>query len=75
MVDRHVGRFYRAIYDVSMRAQREGFLPDDIAPIHSLYILAGSAGLNLHQAEECKRLADVDPFDDAVVEEHARAVE
>ncbi len=44
-------------------------------PIHFHYILAGSVGLIFHQAEECKRLIGADPFDEAIVEEHARAVE
>jgi hypothetical protein len=58
-----------------IRSQKAGILPSDIAPFHFLYILAGSVGVIFHQAEECKRLAGVDPTDEAVVDAHARAVE
>ena len=46
-----------------------------IAPVHFVYILAGAVGVIFHQAEECKRVAGVDPADDAAIEAHARAVE
>jgi TetR/AcrR family transcriptional regulator len=75
MVDRHVKPIYEAMSELMSRAQGKGFLPTGIAPIHFHYILAGSVGLIFHQAEECKRLIGADPFDEAIVEEHARAVE
>ncbi len=47
----------------------------DIPPLHFFYVLAGAVGVIFHQAEECRRLAGVDPFEPEVVEEHARIVE
>ena len=55
-------------------AQGYGLLPaDDVPPIHFHYILAGSVTFIFHQAEECKRLSGIDPFDEAIDREpHAR---
>ena len=75
LVDRHVKRLFDAMQALMQRAQGRGFLAAEIAPVHFHYILAGAVGLIFHQAEECRRLTGIDPFDDAVVEEHARAVE
>ena len=75
MVDRHVKPLFASMTEMMKRAQGKGFLPSDIDPIHFHYILAGSAGLIFHQAEECKRVTGADPFDDSFVEAHARAVE
>ena len=75
LVDRHVKPLYEAMRVLLERTQDRGFLPADLAPIHFHYILAGSVGLIFHQAEECRRLSGLDPFDPAVVEDHARAVE
>jgi AcrR family transcriptional regulator len=75
LVDRHVKPLYEAMRVLLERTQGRGLLPADIAPIHFHYILAGSVGLIFHQAEECRRLSGLDPFDPAVVEDHARAVE
>jgi AcrR family transcriptional regulator len=75
IVDRHVSRLFAAISEQMQRAQALGILPSDVAPVHFHYILAGSVGLIFHQAEECRRLTGIDPFDDEVVEAHARAVE
>jgi AcrR family transcriptional regulator len=75
LVDRHVKPLYEAMRVLLARTQTSSFLPADIAPIHFHYILAGAVGLIFHQAEECRRLSGLDPFDPAVVEEHARAVE
>jgi len=75
LVDRHVKRLYAAIKAQMQRAQEQGFLPDDVDPIHFHYILAGSVGLIFHQAEECKRLSGIDPFDETTIENHSRAVE
>ena len=54
---------------------QRGSLKLDIQPLHFFYVLAGAVGVIFHQAEECKRLTGVDPFDPEVVEEHARVVE
>ena len=71
LVDRHVRPLYDAIVGVLAR----GELDLGISPIHFFYVLVGSVGVIFHQAEECKRLTGVDPFDPEVVEEHARVVE
>jgi TetR/AcrR family transcriptional regulator len=71
IVDRHVKPLYDAIKTLLERASLYG----DIAPVHLFYVLAGSVAVIFHQAEECKRLTGVDPFDPEVVEEHARVVE
>jgi AcrR family transcriptional regulator len=75
LVDRHVEPLYAPLRVLIEQSQREGILPADTDPVHFLYILAGSVGIFFHQAEECRRLSGVDPFDDAVVEAHAGAVE
>jgi hypothetical protein len=36
--------------------------------------MIGSISLIFHQAEECKRLAGVDPADESVADAHAEAV-
>jgi AcrR family transcriptional regulator len=75
IVDRHVRPLYAVFEALIRRSQAAGLLPADIDPIHFFYILAGSVGLIFHQAEECKRLAGIDPADEAAIEAHARAVE
>jgi TetR/AcrR family transcriptional regulator len=75
LVDRHVKPLYTAMGRFLRRAQELGILPADIAHVHFHYILAGSVGIFFQQAEECRRLTGVDPFDEEVVESHARAVE
>jgi len=75
IADRHVKPLYRAIEVLIERGRARGTLRIDIPPLHFFYVLAGAAGLIFHQAEECKRVAGVDPFDPEVVEEHARVVE
>ena len=55
-------------------AARAG-VPLGLLQYHFVYILAGSAGVILHQAQECKRLSGVYPSNPEVVNAHARAVE
>jgi AcrR family transcriptional regulator len=75
LVDRHVKPVYSRLFPLIESAQRSGILPSGIAPVHFVYVLAGAAGVIFHQAEECKRVADIDPADPAVAEAHALAVE
>jgi AcrR family transcriptional regulator len=75
LVDRHVKPLYAALIPLIERAQAAGILPGGIAPVHFVYILAGSVGVLFHQAEECRRVAGIDVSDPAVAGTHARAVE
>jgi TetR/AcrR family transcriptional regulator len=75
IADRHVKPLYRAIEGLLERGRARGTLRIDVSPLHFFYLLAGAAGVIFHQAEECKRVSGVDPFDPAVVAEHARVVE
>ena len=75
IVDHHVKPLYDAITELLEHAQAGGGILGDIAPVHFFYIMAGSTGLIFHQAEECRRVSGVDPFDAEVVAEHARVVE
>ena len=75
MVDRHVRPLFEALLPLVEGAQQRGLLPGGIAPVHFVYILAGAAGVIFHQAEECRRVSNVDPADPAVAEAHAFAVE
>jgi AcrR family transcriptional regulator len=71
IVDTHVKPLYEAIKTLLERST----LHVDMAPVHFFYVMAGAVGVIFHQAEECRRLAGVDPFDPSVVEEHARVIE
>lgn len=75
LVDRHVRRLFDGVTALLGAADGRGVLRVDLPPVHLHYIIAGSVGLIFHQAAECKRLSGVDPFDEDVVETHARAVE
>jgi len=75
MVDRHVKPLFSALTPVVESVQASGVLPSRIDPVHFIYALAGAAGVIFHQAEECKRVAGIDPTDPAAVEAHASAVE
>ena len=75
LVETHVAPLYRGIVAIVERAGRTIHLPADLPPIHFHYILAGAVGLIFHQSEECRLLAGIDPFEEAHVERHARAIE
>lgn len=75
LVEEYVRPMYAGIAGLVEAAQARGQLPAEIEPLHFHYILIGSIALIFHQAEECKRLAGVDPADEAVIEKHAQAVE
>ena len=75
LVDRHVKPLFERLVPVMSHLQELGRLPKDIAPIHFAYALIGAIDGIFHRAEECRRVAGIDPADPAVVEAHSRAVE
>jgi len=75
MVDRHVKPLYEAMSALLSRAEAAGALRRKVSGVHFFYVVAGAVGAIYHQAEECRRLSGIDPFEDAAVEEHARFVE
>lgn len=73
LVDTHI----RPLYDAT--AARLQHLADTglIAPfpaVHLYYLLTGAGATIFVLAPECRRLTGIDPFDPAVVEQHADAV-
>lgn len=75
IVDRHTKPLYDSVAALLERVRADGQRPFDVSPVHFFYVLAGAAGALFHQAEECRRVSGVDPFEPSVVAEHARAVE
>ncbi|HPG26343.1 MAG TPA: TetR family transcriptional regulator [Myxococcota bacterium] len=75
IVDRHVRPLFERISELLEAVRASGTIGVETAPVHFFYALVGAAGLIFHQAEECRRLTGVDPFDAEVVEAHARLVE
>ena len=75
LVDRHVKPLYAKLMPLIETCQNRGVLPGGIAPVHFVYILVGAVDAIFHQAEECRRVAGIDPADPEVVEAHALAVE
>ena len=73
MVDRHVKPLYDAVARVTEQMPQSA--GSELSPVHFFYVMAGASGLIFHQAEECRRVSGVDPFDPEVVETHARYVE
>ncbi len=75
IVDRHVLPLYNSVAELIGQVNGPGDAALDIAPVHFFYVIAGATGLIFHQAEECRRVSGVDPFDPEIVEAHARVVE
>ena len=75
IVDRHVQPLYDSVARMIEELERPPGFPASISPAHFFYVLAGASGLIFHQAEECRRVSGVDPFDAAEVEHHAQVVE
>jgi TetR/AcrR family transcriptional regulator len=73
--DRYVGPLFKQVTPLIIRAQQSGILLADVDPAHFVYMLVGAAGMIFHQAEECKRITDIDPSDPAAIEAHCRGVE
>ncbi len=74
LADRHVKPLFDQVVPLIERAQEQGVLPAGIAPAHFVYILVGAVGVMFHQAEECKRVAGIDPSSQEAADAHARAV-
>jgi AcrR family transcriptional regulator len=75
LVDRHVKPMFLRVVPEIERAQRAGLLPADLPAFHFVYALIGSVDVIFHQAEECKRVAGIDPSQPSAAAAHARAVE
>lgn len=75
IVDRHVRPLYDSATGLIGQMTKKGDGALDVSPAHFFYVMAGAAGLFFHQAEECKRVSGVDPFDPEIIETHARVVE
>ena len=75
LADKHVKPLYEKFSRLIEAAQATGVLPSGIAPVHFMYILVGAIDVIFHQAEECKRIAGIDPADEKAVAAHTRAVE
>jgi len=75
IVDRHVQPLYDAVARLISQVPRSDGAALDVPPVHLFYVMAGAIGLIFHQAEECRRVSGVDPFDPDTVETHARIVE
>ncbi|MEN8183402.1 MAG: TetR family transcriptional regulator [Myxococcota bacterium] len=75
MVDRHVRPLYEAMSTLLSRAEGVGVPRRSVSAVHFFYIVAGAVGVIYHQAEECRRLSGIDPFEDSAIEAHAQIVE
>ncbi len=75
LVEHHVRPFYSTLAHIRERLAELGVLPEAMTTVHFYYVLAGAIAVIFHQAEECRRVADLDPADPAVIEAHADAVE
>jgi TetR/AcrR family transcriptional regulator len=73
LVDTHI----RPLYDsTAARLQRlvDAGLIAPVPAVHLYYILTGAGATLFVLAPECRRLTGIDPFDPAVIEQHADAV-
>ena len=75
LTDRYVGPLFAKVTPLVAAAQARGVLISDVDPGHLVYALVGAAGMIFHQAEECRRVSEIDPADPDAVEAHSRVVE
>ncbi len=75
LADRHVKPLYDRLLGLVGDAQREGILRGGIPAPHFAYAFVGAVDVIFHQAEECRRVAGLDPTDEDAIEAHAAAVE
>lgn len=73
LVDRHVRPIYQRTVRMFESLREAGAVPD-IPAANLYYILTGAGPTMFVLAPECRRLASIDPTDEAVIEAHADAV-
>jgi hypothetical protein len=75
IVDRHVKPLYDAVAALISQLPGHDAAAPGASAVHFFYVMAGATSLIFHQAEECRRVSGVDPFDPEIIETHARLVE
>ena len=75
IVDRHMKPIHESVGGLNEETLAKDLVPQNTPRAYIHYILVGAISLSLHQAEECKRLTGIDPFDEESVEIHARTIE
>jgi AcrR family transcriptional regulator len=75
LADRHVQPLFDRILPLLERSRDATGWPADVPTVHFVYALVGAVGMIFHQAEECRRVAGIDPTDPAAIDAHARAIE
>jgi hypothetical protein len=75
LVDRYVDPLFKKITPLIVRAQEKNILLPGVDPVHFVYVMVGAASMIFHQAEECKRVAGIDPSDPTEIAAHGRVVE
>lgn len=75
LVDRYVDPLFKKITPLIIRAQEKDILLPGVDPVHFVYVMVGAASMIFHQAEECKRVAGIDPSDPTEIAAHSRVVE
>jgi len=72
-----VDTYVRPLYDATaqrLQALSDAGLMADVPAVHLYYILTGAGATMFVLAPECRRLTGIDPFDPAVIDQHADAV-
>ena len=75
LADRYVKPLFDRILPLIERLQQQGVLLGGVPAAHFVYILVGAVGILFHQAEECKRVAGIDPTSPEAAAAHALAIE
>ena len=73
LVEHHVRPLYESTVELFEHLARDGAVPP-ISPPHLYYILTGAGPTMFVLGPECRRLSDLDPGSDEVIDAHADAV-
>ena len=73
LVERHVRPLYESTVELFEHLARNGAVPP-VSPPHLYYILTGAGPTMFVLGPECRRLSDLDPGSDEVIDAHADAV-